>query len=165
MTSPPDGVAIIDAGTTSGLAATDGEPTGVARPNGDHRCGHDLVERFDPSSDFNFRHFRMRHMAAELLRTYSWDGIGLGAGSPHFELETTDGRRLHLRDLRGRPVLLHFVSYTCPVTRGAAASMRELHRRYGDQVQFVDVVVRQAHPGEREAPFVRRELGRSSLPT
>ena len=45
MTSPPDDLAIMDAGTTSGLAARNGEPTGVAQPNGDHRCGHDLVER------------------------------------------------------------------------------------------------------------------------
>lgn len=31
--------------------------------------------------------------------------------------------------------------------------MRELHRRYGDRVQFVDVVVRQAHPGERRGGY------------
>jgi hypothetical protein len=28
-----------------------------------------LIERFDPLDDFDFRRFRMRHMAAELLRT------------------------------------------------------------------------------------------------
>ncbi len=31
--------------------------------------------------------------------------------------------------------------------------MRELHRLYGDRVQFVDVVVRQAHPGERHGAY------------
>jgi hypothetical protein len=31
--------------------------------------------------------------------------------------------------------------------------MRELHRLYGDRVQFVDLVVRQAHPGERHGGY------------
>jgi hypothetical protein len=71
-----------------------------------------LVEWLDPSDAFNFRHFRPRHMAAELLRTVRSDGILPGHEAPDFDLETTDGGRLRLRDLRGRPVLLHFGSYT-----------------------------------------------------
>jgi hypothetical protein len=35
-------------------------------------------------------------------------------------------------------VLLHFVSYTCPVTRGGVHTMRELHQLYGDRVEFVE---------------------------
>ena len=31
--------------------------------------------------------------------------------------------------------------------------MRELHRLFGDRVQFVDLVVRQAHPGERHGGY------------
>lgn len=31
--------------------------------------------------------------------------------------------------------------------------MRELYGRYGDRVQFVDLVVRQAHPGERRGGY------------
>jgi hypothetical protein len=31
--------------------------------------------------------------------------------------------------------------------------MRELYRLYGDRVQFLDVVVRQAHPGERRGAY------------
>jgi hypothetical protein len=70
-----------------------------------------LVERLDPPEDFNFRHFRIRHMIAELLRS-GGDGVPPGNAAPDFELEATDGELLRLRDLRGRPVLLHLVSYT-----------------------------------------------------
>ena len=58
-----------------------------------------------------------------------------------------------MSDLWGRPVLLHFVSYTCPVTRGGVSTMSELYRLYGERVQFVEVVVRQAHPGERHGAY------------
>ena len=71
-----------------------------------------LVARLDPPHDFNFRHFRMRHMAAELLRTARADGVLPGNEAPDFELERTDGGQFRLRDLRGQPVLLHFGSYT-----------------------------------------------------
>jgi hypothetical protein len=71
-----------------------------------------LAEALDPPEDFNFRHFRMRHMAAELLRTARCDGVAPGGDAPDFDLVTADGGRLGLRDLRGRPALVHFVSYT-----------------------------------------------------
>jgi AhpC/TSA family len=72
----------------------------------------DIVSRLDPDHDFNFRHFRMRHMIAELIRTYRGVGTTPGLEAPGFSLPTTDGTTLNLRDLRGKPVLLHFVSYT-----------------------------------------------------
>jgi AhpC/TSA family len=107
------------------------------------------IDRLDPTDDFNFRHFRMRHMVAELLRP----GLAPGAEAPDFELPSTAGTQMRLHDLRGRPALLHFVSYTCPVTRGGVYTMRELHGLYGDRVQFVEVLVRQAHPGERHGAY------------
>ncbi len=88
-------------------------------------------------------------MLAELLRT----GLAPGCEAPDFELPSTDGRQVKLSDLRGQPVLLHFVSYTCPVTRGGVYMMSELHQLYGEQVQFVEVLVRQAHPGERHGAY------------
>lgn len=126
----------------------------LGRSLGRRKLGsRDLVEWLDPPADFNFSHFRMRHMLAELLRTHHRSGIPPGGEAPPFDLETTAGTRLHLLDLRGRPVLIHFVSYTCPVTRGSVAPMKELHRRFGDRVQFVDILVRQAHPGERRGAY------------
>jgi hypothetical protein len=124
------------------------EATAVASPvAADLRDG--LIERFDPTADFNFRHFRMRHMAAELLRA----GLPIGSDAPAFDLPASDGTRVRFADLRGEPVLVHFVSYTCPVTRGGASTMRELHRLYGDRVRFLEILVRQAHPGERHGAY------------
>lgn len=108
-----------------------------------------LIDRLDPVEDFNFRHFRMRHMVAELLRP----GLAPGTDAPDFELVATDGSPVRLSDLLIRPVVLHFVSYTCPLTRGGVSTMRELHRLYGDRVTFVEVLVRQAHPGERHGAY------------
>jgi hypothetical protein len=108
-----------------------------------------LIDRLDPVDDLNFRHFRMRHMVAELLRA----GLAPGREAPDFELPSTEGTLVRLSDLRGQPVLLHFVSYTCPVTRGGVYAMRELRGLYGERVQFVEVVVRQAHPGELHGAY------------
>lgn len=47
-------------------------------------------------------------MLAELLRT----GLPPGSEAPDFELPSASGGRVRLRDLRGEPVLLHFVSYS-----------------------------------------------------
>jgi hypothetical protein len=107
------------------------------------------IDRLDSTDDFNFRHFRMRHMVAELLRA----GLPPGSEAPDFELQSTEKEQTRLRDLRGQPVLLHFVSYTCPVTRGGVYTMREFHRLYGDRVQIVEILVRQAHPGERHGAY------------
>lgn len=112
-----------------------------------------LIAWLDPPAEFNFRHFRPRHMAAELLRSSCTDGVPPGTEAPDFDLETTEGGRLRLSSLRGKPVLLHFGSYTCPLTRGGVLPMRELHHLYGDRIQFVDVIVRQAHPGERHGTY------------
>jgi hypothetical protein len=112
-----------------------------------------LIDLLDPIEDFNFRHFRMRHMVAELLR----GGLAPGSEAPDFELPSTDGTQVRLRDLRGQPVLLHLISYTCPVTRGGVYTMRELHRLYGEGVRFVEMLVRQAHPGERHGAYRSQE--------
>ena len=88
-------------------------------------------------------------MAAELLRT----GLTIGSEAPEFDLPASDGTRVRLSDLRGQPVVLHFISYTCPVTRGGVETMRELHRLYGAHVRLLEILVRQAHPGGRHAAY------------
>jgi len=40
------------------------------------------------------------------------DGLPLGEAAPDFELPRAEGGSLRLSDLRGRPTLLHFGSFT-----------------------------------------------------
>jgi hypothetical protein len=73
--------------------------------------------RITPSAvepgDYNYRHFTRRQLLADVLRTVWLSGIRPGEEAPDFTLPRADGRgSLGLHDLRGRPALLHFGSYT-----------------------------------------------------
>ena len=61
---------------------------------------------------YNYEHFWLKHLLADLLRTARGEGAQPGSEAPDFELETTQGERVRLSALRGRPVLLHFGSAT-----------------------------------------------------
>ena len=52
-----------------------------------HGRSERLIELLDPIEDFNFQHFRMRHMVAELLRI----GLPPGCEAPEFDLLSADG--------------------------------------------------------------------------
>lgn len=78
-----------------------------------------LIERFaalqDKQSmdDYNFKHFRTKHFLIDARRTLEGHGIQPGTTAPDFALShigTSDD--LRLSDLRGKPVLLHFGSFT-----------------------------------------------------
>ena len=63
-------------------------------------------------SEYHYEHFRPKHLFADLWRSVLGEGLQPGSEAPDFELETTEGGRLRLSELRGRPVLLHIGSYT-----------------------------------------------------
>lgn len=67
---------------------------------------------------------------------------------PEFDLPTVDGGRLRTSDLGGRPVLLVTGSFTCPMTASSDPILKKLHARFGAEVEFVTLYVREAHPGE-----------------
>ena len=62
--------------------------------------------------EYNYEHFRPKHLLADLLKTIRGEGIRPGEVAPNFELESTEGERLRLSSLRGRPVVLRFGSFT-----------------------------------------------------
>jgi cytochrome oxidase Cu insertion factor (SCO1/SenC/PrrC family) len=62
--------------------------------------------------EYNFTHFRFSHLAADAKGTWQLRGPQPGTVAPDFELNDADGRPWRLRQRRGKPVLLHFGSYT-----------------------------------------------------
>jgi thiol-disulfide isomerase/thioredoxin len=75
--------------------------------------------------------------------------LGPGDRVPDFDLPTTDWGRFSNKSIAadGRPVLLVFGSLTCPITESAGEGLQDLHARYGEDIRFVVVNVREAHPG------------------
>ena len=82
-----------------------------------------------------------------------WCDAGPAAGrlAPPFDLEATDGTRYKLIELRGRPVVIEFGSYTCPVFCGHIRAMEQLARIH-HEVNFLVVYTREGHPGEKVEP-------------
>ncbi len=62
--------------------------------------------------EYNYEHFRPKHLLADLWKTVRGEGIHPGEEAPDFELESTEGEQVRLSDLRGRPVVLRFGSFT-----------------------------------------------------
>ena len=62
--------------------------------------------------DYNFQHFRTKHLLNDMQATLDQRGIPPGAVAPEFELPRVDGVPVRLSELRGRPLLLHFGSFT-----------------------------------------------------
>lgn len=58
----------------------------------------------------------------------------------------------------GRPLLLVTGSMTCPMTASAMPGLLDLHREYGDRVDFALLAVREAHPGENYPPTSDAEV-------
>lgn len=63
-------------------------------------------------SEYNWRHFRTKHVVSDLLGTVQKRGVQPGEFAPDFSLESVAGRHVRLSELRGRPVLLRFGSTT-----------------------------------------------------
>ena len=62
--------------------------------------------------EYNFEHFRTRHLMLDAEGTIRHRGIEPGEPAPDFELPMASGGTLRLSDLRDRPTLLHFGSPT-----------------------------------------------------
>ncbi len=80
--------------------------------------GADAAQRFVTLKDklsneeYNFEHFRTKHLLSDAQATIEKRGIQPGEVAPDFELPRVGGGTLRLSDMRGKPVLLHFGSFT-----------------------------------------------------
>ncbi len=66
----------------------------------------------DDLRKYNYDHFWLKHLLADLWRTGRGEGLEPGSLAPDFELDSTEGDKVRLSSLRGAPVLLHFGSGT-----------------------------------------------------
>lgn len=96
---------------------------------------------------YNYQAFDFR-MDGPGVQRWDEDAPDLGDTAPDFELPDVAGTRVRLRDLRGRPVVVEFGSYTCPIFCGHADAMEQLAARH-PEAAFVVIYTREAHPGER----------------
>src|SRR5690242_13201326 len=100
---------------------------------------------------YNYRRFTRDTATRELLAGHAgFPGPRPGDRAPEFEGRTIDGDLIRLTDYAGsKNVVLTFGSATCPMTAGSISGLRDLYEDYaGDDVQFLFVYVREAHPGD-----------------
>jgi peroxiredoxin len=102
---------------------------------------------------YNYPEFK-KTMLAKISEQQFGDAPEPGDRAPDFELRTIDGDKVHLNDYRGDwNVVLTFGSATCPLTASSISGLRDLYEDYlEDDVEFLFVYVREAHPGEELRP-------------
>jgi len=62
--------------------------------------------------EYNYEHFKPRVLLEDGRRTVEARGIKPGETAPDFELPQVGGGTLRLSQLRGKPAILHFGSYS-----------------------------------------------------
>ena len=99
-------------------------------------------------SSYNYGHFS-KELFHDLART-SFSGPGPGEHAPDFKATTLEGEPVRLSDYaKQKNVLLIFGSATCPMTAASIGEINELYDRFrGDDIEFLFIYVREAHPGE-----------------
>ncbi len=70
------------------------------------------LDESEKSDNYNFEHFKTKILLHDVQLTVEARGIEPGAIAPDFELPQVGGGSLRLSDLRGRPTILHFGSYS-----------------------------------------------------
>ena len=118
-----------------------------------------ISQRAAATDSYRYKHFT----TALLFRDLRFDKKAAGPGDPFpsFELVTTSGDSLNNRNVfADKPVLVIFGSMTCPMTASAAPSVQALYDEFGEQIDFIMLYVREAHPGEN---FTQTEIMQEKL--
>jgi peroxiredoxin len=99
---------------------------------------------------YNYDRFSRDLIMRDFAASKMGGGVEAGERAPDFEARTLDGDKVQLSDFEGeKNVVLTFGSATCPMTAASIEGMNDLYDEYnGDDVQFLFVYVREAHPGE-----------------
>jgi peroxiredoxin len=86
-------------------------------------------------------------------------GPDVGDVAPDFELADLEGNVVGLRALLGKPVVIEFGSYTCPVFRRKVEAVEALRHDFGDAVEWVMIYTKEAHPTDGRVVEVNTRAG------
>ncbi|HTC95328.1 MAG TPA: deiodinase-like protein [Terriglobales bacterium] len=102
------------------------------------------------SRPYNYSQFTRDQMTREILRRAFDRAPKPGERAPDFTARNLTGDSIRLSDCHGcKNVVLAFGSATDPMTAGSIGGMNDLFDRYrDDDVEFLFVYVREAHPGD-----------------
>jgi alkyl hydroperoxide reductase subunit AhpC len=102
---------------------------------------------------YNYETFRRNLLIKDMVVTKFLGAPKPGDKAPDFDGRTIDGDRVRLSDYRGEAnVVLTFGSATCPFTAASLRGLNGLYEDFQDEVEFLFVYVREAHPGEELGP-------------
>jgi peroxiredoxin len=62
-----------------------------------------------------------------------------GFAAPDFSLETSQGEKIELSALRGKPLILNFWASWCPPCRAEMPALQALHERYGSEFVLLGI--------------------------
>ncbi len=100
----------------------------------------------------NTADYRYDRVTMEILMSdfsFSKGSAEPGGPFPDFKVVSTDGDVISKEDFQGKcPLVMVFGSATCPMTVSSIESLKKLYARFGDQVTFITLNVREAHPAE-----------------
>lgn len=106
-----------------------------------------ITNRQKEASGYRFKRLRTWHVLRDMR--FSRKAVRPGEAFPDFELITPDGETLRSSDLVGkRPLVIVTGSLTCPMTVSSLPELKRLHEELGEEVAFVLLYTREAHPGE-----------------
>src|SRR4051812_24987646 len=106
---------------------------------------------FGFGTPYNYEHFTRELLDPEQYAKQFDDAPAPGERAPDFQARTLRGDRVRLSDFRDeKNVGLGFGSATCPMTAGSIDGINELCEELrGEDIEFLFVYVREAHPGEK----------------
>lgn len=90
--------------------------------------------------------------------------VSVGRPAPAFELEALDGRRVALRDLRGRPLVINFWASWCTECRKEHPLLMAAHERFGDRIAFLGIVFQDSAGNVRDYLVEMGDVKNGSYP-
>lgn len=97
-------------------------------------------------NEYNYDHVTTKVLMEDM--SFSDDAPRPGDRLPHFDLSLIDGGSIDTSATKGKPMLLMTGSYSCPMTASSNPTLKEMYEEFGQDIDFVMLLVREAHPGE-----------------